>query len=325
MKKYFFLIGIVGLILTVPSCKKKGCLDANAKNYDPEAKKADGSCDYGTYSSLSEYEDQQTVSEELFTIAASSGGFLTTEKGSQVTIPANAFVTQGGAPVNGNVEIKIKEIFSNQDMINAGIFTNSMDTHLNSGGMFFLEASQGGIQLIVADGQFVNVKIPAQAQDTLMELFLAGPDENVANWAPADTATSSAFTFSSADNSYSLDLDSLGWANIDAFMTVNYFDIDFTLSGVGGLNNSNTTAYAVFEGENSVWPTGVSPWGDINNNLIHETHLGAVELNLIVISVIGGQLYYGLLHTTPAPNMNYDIPMSMISSDNLDDIIESLP
>jgi len=32
--------------IAVTSCKKKGCIDINAKNYNSEAKKDDGSCSY---------------------------------------------------------------------------------------------------------------------------------------------------------------------------------------------------------------------------------------------------------------------------------------
>lgn len=37
---------ILGLTLTIASCKKKGCTDTNALNYSEEAKKDDGSCTY---------------------------------------------------------------------------------------------------------------------------------------------------------------------------------------------------------------------------------------------------------------------------------------
>ena len=42
MKK--FLFGILVLSLLVISCKKEGCMDSSATNYDPDAKKDDGSC-----------------------------------------------------------------------------------------------------------------------------------------------------------------------------------------------------------------------------------------------------------------------------------------
>lgn len=54
MKKLFKigLIAILGIGLTLTSCKKKGCIDEVAKNYDTEAQKDDGSCEYYTNTEL---------------------------------------------------------------------------------------------------------------------------------------------------------------------------------------------------------------------------------------------------------------------------------
>ncbi len=58
MKIKNFGILLVAIILIAPmtSCKKKGCVDSHAENFDSEAEKDDGSCTYlsdkllGTYS-----------------------------------------------------------------------------------------------------------------------------------------------------------------------------------------------------------------------------------------------------------------------------------
>lgn len=44
MKKLFLLLGLV--LLTATSCKKEGCTDQDATNFESEAKKDDGSCSY---------------------------------------------------------------------------------------------------------------------------------------------------------------------------------------------------------------------------------------------------------------------------------------
>ncbi|MCG8574012.1 MAG: lamin tail domain-containing protein [Flavobacteriales bacterium] len=48
MKTGFYLIGIFFLAISIQSCKKKGCMDENALNYDSSAEKDDGSCNYPT-------------------------------------------------------------------------------------------------------------------------------------------------------------------------------------------------------------------------------------------------------------------------------------
>lgn len=44
MKKTLFILSIICLVGTTQSCKKKGCTNSNATNYNSKAKKDDGSC-----------------------------------------------------------------------------------------------------------------------------------------------------------------------------------------------------------------------------------------------------------------------------------------
>lgn len=46
MKKIGILLLAASLTLTMSSCKKKGCIDSYAENFDSEAKKDDGSCTF---------------------------------------------------------------------------------------------------------------------------------------------------------------------------------------------------------------------------------------------------------------------------------------
>lgn len=317
MKKIIFIIAIA---LTVLSCKKEEELTPSPQQQTNPTTES--------FTSLDAYFDSHSVQTEIFQLTAENGGTFTTSKGSIITIPANSLITQSGQPVTGAVSLKMKEVFSTSDMIFSGIFPISYGNVLNSGGEYFIEASQNGAALRVQDGEFISVDIPAQAEDPCMQLFLAGGDElaDSVNWMLADSTSGSGFTFNSADNSYECDMDSLGWANIDAFMSnVSYFNCDFNLSGVLGLNSSNTTAFAKFKNRNSVWPVGVSGWGSISGNIIFETHLAGVDLNLLVISVVNGQLYYGVLDAIPAQNQTYQITMSEITSAELDVVINGLP
>ena len=46
MKKLIYLLVVSSLSIGMNSCKKKGCMDVGAANYDADAKKDDGSCVY---------------------------------------------------------------------------------------------------------------------------------------------------------------------------------------------------------------------------------------------------------------------------------------
>lgn len=355
-RKLFITVLFGTLILS--ACNRKGCTDSTATNYEASAKKDDGSCVYPappknndpnptpnskdssntpndttiiteTVASLSSFFDLRKVGSETFTFDATTGGTFNASKGSKINIPSNALVFKDGSSVSGSVNLKVKEVFSESDMIFSGVFPISNSYVLNSGGEFFIQASQGGKELIVKNGSMINMEIPAQAVDKNMELFLAGPgeDSDTVNWVPADSSfTGSGFSFQSADNSYSINLDSLGWGNIDAFIrNIQYFDCKFTLTGVSGLDNNNTTAFAVFKNQNAVWPVGKGNWGNIIDGVINESHLANVPLNLVVISVVDKKLYSGLLDTTPQDGKTYSIPMTRTSSEKLDQLISNLP
>lgn len=286
---------------------------------------------------LDDYLNRNAVPIQSFQLNAEDGGSFSGSKGSVITIPENSFVSQTGQTISGGVDLKFMEIFSTSDIIFSEVFPLSNITFLNSGGEYYLSAEQNGESLSVAPGKMINVEIPAQAVDSGMQLFFANGDEDGINlevgWQVANNAgpiaggaTASDFTFNSADDSYSINLDSLGWGNIDKFLYgVSYFDCSFELNGLSNLDYTNTTAYAVFKDENTVWPLGTNGWGSINNNLISDSHLAAIEMNILVISVVGGQLYYGLLDVTPAANQTYSINMVDVDSDDLDAIINSLP
>ncbi|PCJ27199.1 MAG: hypothetical protein COA97_04325 [Flavobacteriales bacterium] len=323
MKKIISLLGII--ILVVISCTK----DADQITKDTSSQPSSSG---EFFASINDYFNIKIPQAEFFQIVAENGGTIVTQKGSEIIIPANAFTTQNGQIVSGNITIKMKEIFSNSDIIFSGVFPVFDAAYvLNSGGEFFLEASQNGNILNVQNGQFINVEIPAQAVDPAMQLLFAGgiEDPDSVNWQPVDTATSNAgFAYNSVDSVYSCSLDSLGWINIDGFIqNITYFNCTFQLTGITGLNNSNTKAYAVFKGENAVWPIGFLNWGfgSIINNTIYETHLGSVDMNIVVFSVVDSQLYYGLLDITPTPNQTYQINMSVTTQANLDLIINGLP
>lgn len=68
MKKIFQLLPVItlsALILTLPACKKQGCTDQTALNYDADAKEDDGSCEYSTETALAIHFNSMVGSENL--------------------------------------------------------------------------------------------------------------------------------------------------------------------------------------------------------------------------------------------------------------------
>ena len=80
----------------------------------------------------------------------------------------------------------------------------------------------------------------------------------------------------------------------------------------------------MFKDQNTVWPCGAG-WGSISDNIITETHLANVPMNVLAIAVVNEQLYYGVLDVTPEQGIDYNIDMKTITSDALEILINDLP
>ena len=327
MKKIIYSIAVISAFI-LTSCEKEE--------------------DKESFQSLDSFFENQEVESLVKSFNAEEGVQFTTNKGTVVTIPENAFKDQNGALVTGEVKFKIKEVFSTSDIIFSEVFPIANGDPLNSGGEFFTEALQGGLNLNLAEGKGIKMEMPAQAEDPNMELFFAGEEEfiDTVDWGnPIDTGLVwandtnnqgwvdeawgtglySGFTFQDASGNYSINIDRLGWGNIDAFLYVNYFDVTFNCIGVEGLNTSNLTVYSVFKDQNTVWPCGEGYFGSIDGNVVSESHLADVPMNVLAIAVVNEQLYYGILDVTPQQGIEYDIEMQTITSEDLEVLINNLP
>ena len=184
MKKGTFKLALLaGLVaVTAISCKKKGCTDATANNYNKEAKKDDGSCVYAPA------ENEVVVTENVTAnttwtadkiwilgsrIAVTSGVTLTIEPGTIIKgqagtgANATALIIARGAKINAVGTAAAPIIFTSiADEIQPGqIASPNLDPTLSGlwGGLIIL-----GNAPISADAQAVQIEgIPASDQNGL--------------------------------------------------------------------------------------------------------------------------------------------------------------
>ena len=96
---------------------------------------------------------------------------IETENGSVFAIPADAFETEGGKSVSGKVNFEIKEAFEEYDIMKAGLTTTSDGELLETGGMFFLDATQNGKKLRLKKGKEILSQLPNLHPEKDMKLF----------------------------------------------------------------------------------------------------------------------------------------------------------
>ena len=86
MKKILFLVCVGLAATTITSCKKKGCTDNGAVNFNSKAKKDDGSC---LYKPIIKLNGQTSVTINVGSSYTDAGATATNKDGSSVTVTTN--------------------------------------------------------------------------------------------------------------------------------------------------------------------------------------------------------------------------------------------
>lgn len=100
---------------------------------------------------------------------AHQGKVLKLKNGSNIHVPASAFVNKFGQPIKGKVKIKYREFHNAADIIASGLPMNydsaGVRYHFESGGMFELRGSQQGKPVFIADNKEVEVNMVSYNKD----------------------------------------------------------------------------------------------------------------------------------------------------------------
>lgn len=152
---------LVAAALAISSCKKNNSQEVPGPEKGQDAKM------------LAEFLDSHAKPFEHFSINAAAGGVITTSQGTKFNIPPNVFITAGGAPVTGAVDISIKEIRDVSSMILSDKATVTADGKmLVSFGEFFVKAVQNnqdlGLRPKNDTGKGIMVQVPARPADNVM-------------------------------------------------------------------------------------------------------------------------------------------------------------
>lgn len=117
------------------------------------------------------------LQSSFINIDADSAYTLQTAKGSVIKIAAGTFTVPTGQKVN----IEIKEAFTMQDILLAGLSTESNGKPLLSGGMIYFNASSNGTQLEF--NKPVEISMPSAIYDPAMQLYKGEiKDDSSINW-----------------------------------------------------------------------------------------------------------------------------------------------
>lgn len=224
------------------------------ENPNPETPQVPTPAQFNTLidSALENVKQQFTFDASLSTVT------LTSAKGVQITISPGC-LSKNGNPVTGNVAIEYVELFNRGNMLTTnkptmGLMPNGDRGLLISGGEFYINATQDGVQLEMSCG--IQLMVPSNltgGADNAMSLWFGENDEDgnlvwdeVNNENPQGQQEAGV----GADGgNYYCYFNHFGWTNVDRFYndprpkTTIYVDVP------EGYDDTNCAVYLAYVGE----------------------------------------------------------------------------
>lgn len=253
---------------------------------------------------------------QQFTVSAVDGGTVVGAQGTKITFYANSFLTQDNATVTGNVSIKLVEIFEKSDMLLTRKPTNGKKPDgtiatLISGGEFFVNATQGGNQLKLANGFFLATPTAnTGGPDDGMFLFngvekCEGNDcrlEWVQGQGRVEVGQKGGAT-GGTQSEYMAFQSQFGWTNIDKWYSDPRPKTTIFVDVPQGYDNSNCAVFLSYDGE----PTALASFDVFNAGTgLFTEHYGLIPIGLqvhfIFVSVVDGQWNYAIQPATITQN-----------------------
>lgn len=114
---------------------------------------------------------------------------LKTPGGAVVKIPGNAFTAEPGT----EIQLELKEAYTLQDILMAGLVTESNGKPLRSAGMIYINATTGGLPAALAKP--IKVSIPTDVFDDRMQLYRGEINaDSIVNWIEPQPLDTNQFT-----------------------------------------------------------------------------------------------------------------------------------
>lgn len=284
------------------------------------------------------FDNNLESAKQTFTVNPSTDYMVSGINGTTLFFSANTFEDMNGNTVSGPIEIEMIETQSNKDMLlwNRPTTTTNGDL-LVSGGIVYVNVTQGGNQLSINDNAPIQASVPSDNY-IAMDYFV-GTEDSDGNfgWELDDTDT---ITTNTADTttwnpngggffSFDLTIDSIGWINCDYF----YGSSD-PLTGVqvelpDSFDGSNSAVFIYYNSINSVASLYDSDEdGVFDLGWSYSTPVG-MSISFIVISEdTDGDFWYAIVNATIA-NGHYEIisstdMMGPVSSTDIQNAINAL-
>jgi hypothetical protein len=254
---------------------------------------------------------------ENFTFNAEAGSAtFTSAKGVQITING-ACLTKNGNPVTGQVQLEYAEVFDSGTMLvtdktTMGKMPNGDMTLIVSGGEFYVNATQGGVQLNTTCAlQLIIPSALTGGADTQMRLWDGTLDAaGNLDWEQQEdtpNGQNNIFVEGTAVNApYYAFFNNFGWTNVDRFYSDPRPRTLILAEAPTGYNFGNSAIYLHYDGEANTLAK-LDTYNDATNQF--SEHYGQIpiglECHVIFATEEAGQWRYAIKPATITANAVY--------------------
>lgn len=131
---------------------------------------------------LAKYEEPS----QIFKIPANKPRQVRGKHGTTLFIVPDDLITESGKPLGATIQIELKELINQSQLLKTSAQTVSDGRLLVSGGAYYINMTSGGEQLKLKDDRSLEVKFPKLTNDE-MSLFYGSRDSvGIMNWKPAE-------------------------------------------------------------------------------------------------------------------------------------------
>jgi hypothetical protein len=112
-----------------------------------------------SYSSVEDFFLKNEPKIQSYTVDGNTGGNFTTEQGTKVVIPPNAFTTLDGVPINGEIKIQFRDVYKRSDLVLSNRPTmTAAGMPLKTAGAFYFKATANNVYITLTSGKSVKVE-----------------------------------------------------------------------------------------------------------------------------------------------------------------------
>ncbi len=168
----------ISVCFLICSCDNPKTTKDNADQNNPSNGKADIA---KLNDALKKYEEPSQITK----VSADKPSVVIGRKGTKISINPTDLVTESGKPLGQTIEVELKELTNQGQLLRTNAQTVSDGKLLISGGAYFIGLTSNGEQLKLKDGKTLNVQFP-KLSDKEMTLFYGQRNElGQVNWQKA--------------------------------------------------------------------------------------------------------------------------------------------